>query len=63
MKNEKKPSEWTVTLGKKSKLFESFEDALLFADSSKVKGSRAVDFTNQRIIVIPTVRRDKRDIA
>ncbi|MBX9949048.1 MAG: hypothetical protein K2Y39_07790 [Candidatus Obscuribacterales bacterium] len=63
MKKEKKPSEWTVTLGKKAKTFESFEDALLFADSSEVKGTRAVDFTNQRIIVIPTVRRDKRDIA
>lgn len=63
MKKEKKSTEWTVTLGKKSKTFTSFEEALSFADSSEVKGTRAVDFTNQRIIVIPTVNRDKRDIA
>jgi hypothetical protein len=63
MKNEKKqPAEWTVTLGKKTKTFETF-DALKYADSSEIKGTRAVDFTNQRIIVIPTVNREKRDIA
>lgn len=64
MKNEKKqPAEWTVTLGKKPKTFETFEDALKYADSSDIKGTRALDFTNQRIIVIPTVNREKRDIA
>lgn len=63
MKREKKSTEWTVTLGKKSKTFESFEEALLYADSSEIKGTRAVDFTNQRIIVIPSVSREKRDIA
>lgn len=65
MNNEKtkKPAEWTVTIGKVKKNCESFEEALLFADTNEVKGTRAVDFTNQRIIVIPSVIREKRDIA
>lgn len=64
MKNEKKrPDTWIVTLAKKSKCFDTFEDALKFADSSEMKGTRAVDFTNRRIMVIPTVAREKRDIA
>jgi len=64
MKNEKKRSDtWTVNLAKKSKTFDTFEDALKFADSSEIKGTRAVDFTNRRIMVIPTVKQDKRNIA
>ncbi len=64
MKDEtKKPSDWTVTVGKNPKKFNTFEEALLFADTSEIKGTRAVDFTNRRIIVIPTIDRMKRDIA
>ncbi len=63
MKNEKKKtSEWTVLIGKNPKKCHSFEEALLFADTSEIKGTRAVDFTNQRITVIPSIVR-KRDIA
>lgn len=62
MKKDKKTSEWTVTIGKSKKTFESFEDALRFADNSETKGTRAVDFTGQRIIVIP-ISRPKKDIA
>ncbi|MBA3994894.1 MAG: hypothetical protein C0469_15345 [Cyanobacteria bacterium DS2.3.42] len=65
MKDEKKktPSEWTVMIGKNPKKFSSFEEALLFADTSEIKGTRAVDFTNLRIIVIPSIDRAKRDLA
>jgi hypothetical protein len=65
MKDEKKKtsSEWTVMIGKNPKKFNSFEEALLFADNSEIKGTRAVDFTNLRIIVIPSIDRTKRDIA
>ncbi|MCC6978529.1 MAG: hypothetical protein IT343_09410 [Candidatus Melainabacteria bacterium] len=63
MKKDKKTSEWTVTIGKSRKTFDSFEEALRFADNSQTKGTRAVDFTGQRIIVIPTATRPKKDIA
>jgi len=64
MKQEKKKnSEWTVTIGKSKKTFDSFEEALRFADTSETKGTRAVDFTGQRIIVIPAITREKKDIA
>ncbi len=65
MKDEKKktPSEWTVMIGKTPKKVSSFEEAVLFADTSDIKGTRAVDFTNLRIIVIPSIDRTKRDLA
>ncbi len=64
MKNEKKPkTEWTVMIGKKPKSFSTFEEALRFADTSQTKGTRAVDFTGKRIIVIPSAGSNNRDIA
>lgn len=64
MNEEKKDtSEWTVSIGKKPKSFSTFEEALRFADMSEVKGTRAVDFTGKRIIIIPTSDQKKRDIA
>lgn len=64
MKDEKKKTtEWTVLIGKNPKKCDTFEEALLFADTSDIKGTRAVDFTNQRIIVIPSIDRTKRNIA